>query len=268
MTYGSEAFRAKYGPWAVVAGASDGTGAAFAEELARRGVNVVLIARRGALLDEVAGGLDVETRVVVLDLSTDSAGAELAAATADLEVGLFIYNAGSDPRSRLLLDQPIDHLQALVRRNCVTALHGAYHFGQQMVGRGRGGLLFVSSFAGWAGSAHIAVYGATKAFDTVLAEALWAEWRDRGVDVLALVLGATDTPALRRLMDEHGGDFGELADPADVALVGLDHLDQGPTWSFGMPDPTGPSPLGGLSRRQAVEALSAGASAMFGPTGD
>ena len=50
----SAAFRAKYGPWAVVAGASDGTGAAFAEELARRGVNVVLVARRGALLDEVA----------------------------------------------------------------------------------------------------------------------------------------------------------------------------------------------------------------------
>jgi short-subunit dehydrogenase len=264
----SEAFRAKYGPWAVVAGASDGTGAAFAEELARRGVNVVLIARRGALLDEVAAGLDVETRVVVLDLSTENAGAELAAATADLEVGLFIYNAGSDPRSLLLLDQSIGDLQALVRRNCATALHGAYHFGRQMVERGRGGLLFVSSFAGWAGSAHIAVYGATKAFDTVLAEALWAEWRDRGVDVLALVLGATDTPSLRRLMAEHGGDFGELADPVDVALVGLDHLDHGPTWSFGMPDPTGPSPLGGLSRRQAVEALSAGALAMYGPPRD
>jgi short-subunit dehydrogenase len=137
-----------------------------------------------------------------------------------------------------------------------------------MVERGRGGVLFVSSFAGWAGSAHIAVYAATKAFDTVLAEALWAEWRDRGVDVLALVLGATDTPTLRRLMAEHGGDFGELADPVEVALVGLDHLDHGPTWSFGMPDPTGPSPLGGLSRRQAVEILSAGASAMYGPTGN
>ena len=67
-------------------------------------------------------------------------------------------------------------------------------------------------------------------------------------------------------MAEHGGDFGELADPVDVAVVGLDHLGDGPTWNFGMPDPTGPSPLGGLTRRQAVEALSAGASAMYGPT--
>jgi NAD(P)-dependent dehydrogenase (short-subunit alcohol dehydrogenase family) len=120
---------------------------------------------------------------------------------------------------------------------------------------------------GWAGSAHIATYCATKAFDTVLAEALWAEWREHGVDVLGLVLGATDTPSLRRLMAEHGGDLGELANPVEVALAGLDHLGDGPTWSVGMPEPTGPSPLDGLSRRQAVELLSAGASAMYGVQG-
>ena len=217
----SEAFRARYGPWAVVAGASDGTGAAFAEELAGRGVNVVLVARRGALLDEVAARLDVETRVVVLDLSTDDAGAALAAATADLEMGLFIYNAGSDPRSLLLLDQSIDDLQALVRRNCATPLHGARHFGQKMVERGSGGLLLVSSFACWAGSAHIAVYGATKAFSTVLAEALWAEWKDRGVDVLALVLGATDTPTL-------GGSWPSTA----VTSVCSPTLSTSPSWGW------------------------------------
>ena len=260
----SEQFRATYGPWAVVAGASDGTGAAFARELDRRGVNVVLVAN---LLHDVERQLEGESRVVVLDLSTEEAGAELAAATSDLEIGLFVYNAGADPKSLLLLDQPIDELQALVRRNCSTALYGAYHFGRKMVDRQRGGVLLVSSFACWAGAAHIAVYGATKAFDTVLAEALWAEWREQGVDVLALVLGATDTPSLRRLMAEHGGDLGALADPADVVLAGLDNLGRGPTWSYGMPDPAGPSPLGGLSRRQAVEALSAGSSAMFGSKG-
>jgi hypothetical protein len=82
--------------------------------------------------------------------------------------------------------------------------------------------------------------------------------------VLGLVLGATDTPSLRRLMAEHGGDLGELAAPTDVALAGLDHLGDGPTWSFGMPEPTGPSPLGGLPRRQAVELLSAGSAAVHG----
>ncbi len=256
-------FRATYGPWAVVAGASDGTGAAFVEELARRGVNVVLVARRRALLEELAAGLDVETRVVELDLSTDGAASALAAATADLEIGLFVYNAGADQHSVPLLDQPVDDLLALVRRNCSTVVEISHGFGRAMVDRGRGGLLLVTSGAAWVGASNVAVYGATKAFDLVLAEALWAEWRDSGVDVLGLVLGATDTPSLKRLLDRHGGDLGPLAAPADVATEALDHLGDGPTWSYGMPDPTGPSPLGALPRRQAVELMSQGTAAMF-----
>jgi uncharacterized protein len=259
----SENFVSSYGPWAVVAGASDGTGEAFAEELARRGVNVVLVARREGLLEDLANRLEVETRVVSLDLSKENAGAALAASTADLDIGLLIYNAGADPRTLPLLDQSLDDLQSLVRRNCNTVLDCAYLFGGQMVARHRGGMILVSSVAGWAGSSHIAAYCATKAFDTMLAESLWAEWKDDGVNVLGLVLGATDTPSLHRLMDEHGGSFGELADPADVAVLGLDHLGDGPTWNTSMPDPTGPSPLGGLSRRQAVALLSAGTASMY-----
>ena len=254
--------RERYGPWAVVAGASDGIGAAFAEELARHGVNVVLVARRQALLDEVAARLDVETRVVVLDLSTDGAATELAAATADLEVGMFVYNAGADPRAMKVLDQELVDLRALVRRNCNTVFETSVHFGSRMVTRGRGGLVLVTSGGGWAGGSSVATYNATKAFDLVLAEGLWAEWQPEGVDVLGLVLGATDTPALRRLLDEYGGDLGELADPAAVAKEAIDHLAEGPTWSYGMPDPTGPSPFDGLPRRQAVELMSAGAAAM------
>jgi uncharacterized protein len=259
----SRSFRSSYGPWAIVAGASDGTGAAFATDLARREVNVVLVARRRPLLEAVAAGLDVETRVVTLDLSTDDAGPQLAAATDDLDVGLLVYNAGADANSTPLLDQPIDDLRALVRRNCTTVLDTCHHFGGRMVQRGRGGVVLVTSGAAWAGGSHIATYGATKAFDLVLAEALWAEWRGHGVDVLGLVLGATDTPSLRRLLERHGGDFGELADPAAVATEALDHLADGPTWIHGSPEPTGPSPFGPLPRRQAVELMSQGSSAMF-----
>jgi short-subunit dehydrogenase len=263
MSATGDGFGRRYGPWAVVAGASDGTGAAFAEELGRRGVHVVLVARRRALLEELAARLPVEARAVELDLSTDAAADALAAATEDLDVGLFVYNAGADTANATFLDQPVDDLLALARRNCTTVLGCSHRFGERLRRRGRGGLVLVSSGAAWVGGSHIAAYGATKAFDLVLAEGLWAEWREHGVDVLALVLGATDTPSLRRSLAAHGGDLGALADPAQVATEALDHLADGPTWSHGMPDPGGPSPFGPLPRRQAVELMSQASSAMF-----
>lgn len=261
-TSDSEGFATRYGPWAVVAGASDGTGAAFATELGRRGIDVVLVARRRPLLEELAGQLDVRTRVVELDLSTDTAVDELAAATADLDVGLVVYNAGAEAIPRPMVDQPREELTALVRRNCSTVVGVCHHYGPPMLQRGSGGVILVSSFAGWAGAATVATYAATKAFDTVLAEGLWAEWSPQGVDVLGLVLTATDTPALRRTLDELGGDLGALASPQDVAVAGLDHLGDGPTWSHGVADPTGPSPLGTLPRRDAVALMTDGARAM------
>jgi short-subunit dehydrogenase len=261
-------FLSSYGPWAVVAGASDGTGAAFAEELAARGVNVVVVARRRALLEQLAVRLPTQTRVVVMDLSVADAGARLAAATADLDLGLVIYNAGADDYSTPFLQQPLDALRALVHRNCLTVLDACHRLGARMVARGSGGLVLVSSGAAWAGGGNIAAYGATKAFDLVLAEALWSEWRRAGVDVLALVLGATDTPSLRRLLAERGGAFPELAQPEAVARETLDHLRDGPTWSHGMPDPQGPSPFGPLPRRQAVELMSQASAVVHrGPDG-
>jgi short-subunit dehydrogenase len=251
-----------YGPWAIVAGASDGTGAAFAEELARHGVNLVLVARRQPLLDELAARLDVETRVVPLDLSTPTAIDELAKATSDLEVGLLVYNAGADTVNRTLLDRDLDELRGFVRRNCTSVLEACHHFGGLMVARGRGGVILVTSGAAWCGGATLSAYGATKAFDLVLAEGLWAEWREQGVDVLALVLGPTDTPSLQRSLERSRGTMNGLAVPADVAAEAIAHLADGPTWSYGMPDPTGPSPLGSLPRRQAVELMSQGAAAV------
>ncbi|MEZ4215202.1 MAG: SDR family NAD(P)-dependent oxidoreductase [Myxococcota bacterium] len=254
-------FQKRYGPWAVVAGASDGTGAAFAEQLAARGVNVVLVARRRALLEDLAARLPTEARVVVLDLATPDAGAVLAAATEDLDVGLVVYNAGADPHSLPFLEQPLTDLRSLVARNCATVVDTCHHFGKRLVARGRGGVVLVSSAAAWVGAGYIAAYGATKSFDLILAEALWAEWRPHGVDVLALVLGATDTPSLRAMLAKRGGTFPDIAKAEDVVREGLDHLADGPTWSIGMPDPRGPSPLATLPRRQASELLTEHASA-------
>jgi short-subunit dehydrogenase len=231
--------------------------------LAARGVNLVLVARRRPLLEELAAQLDVETRVVTLDLSLPTAAAELFEATGDLEIGLLVYNAGADAINLPLLSRELSEVRGMVERNCTNVLEASYRFGGRMVARGRGGILLVTSGAAWAGAKGLAPYGATKAFDLVLAESLWAEWRDAGVDVLGLVLGATDTPSLRRSLQTHGGNMGDLADPAAIAAEAIEHLGDGPTWSYGMPDPEGPSPLGALARRTAVELMSAGAASMY-----
>ena len=203
---------------------------------------------------------NVDARTFAIDLSTERAGTRLAEATADLEVGLFVYNAGADSSPGPFLEVPFDHVESMIRRNCVTVAAAARHFGAAMTARGRGGLILVSSGAAWAGGAHLATYCATKAFDLNLAEGLWAEWREAGVDVLALVLGKTDTPAYRELLAARGEEGTDLADPRQVALDGLDHLGDGPTWIFGMPDPLGASPFGSLPRRDAVLTMSQGRS--------
>ncbi|HEY7107775.1 MAG TPA: SDR family NAD(P)-dependent oxidoreductase [Acidimicrobiia bacterium] len=243
-------FSEHYGPWAVVAGASDGVGASVARLLGARGVNVVLVARRQQLLDDVAASIDTETRTVALDLSIPDADAALVRATDDLDVGLLVFNAGADPYASRFLEQPLASWTGLVRRNVDTVLGVCYRYGSAMVARGRGGIVLVTSGAAWAGGAYLAAYSASKAFDLNLGEALWAELRPHGVDVLSMVLGPTDTPAFRRVL--HGRDFDGIADPDDVARDMLDNIAEGPTW------PPDGSPFGPLTRRQAVELMSEG----------
>ena len=186
--------------------------------------------------------------------SAPQAGAELAEATADLPVGLLVYNAGADPNASQFLEKPVDVWSDMVARNCTTVVGTTHHFATFMRQRGRGGIVLVTSGAAWAGGSHLAVYAASKAFDLVLAESLWAELSPAGVDVLAMVLGPTDTPAFRKVLN--GRQLDGLADPDDVARDMLDNLADGPTLP---PDPT---PFSGIPRRQAVELMSQGSSAI------
>lgn len=250
-------FANRYGPWALVAGASEGVGAAVAQLLGQRGVNVVLVSRRQSALDEVAETVSSSTRTVAMDLSEPAAGEQLARVTADLEIGLLIFNAGADPHMSRFLEKSIDVWLAMLTRNCATVLASTHHFGGRMAERGHGGIVLVTSGAAWAGGSRLAVYGATKAFDLILAESLWSELAPSGVDVLAPVLGQTDTPALRKLIGDR--EISGLADPEDVARDILDNLANGPTW------PPDPSPLGSIPRRQAVELMSQGSASMFDP---
>ncbi|TPG37333.1 SDR family NAD(P)-dependent oxidoreductase [Mycobacterium hodleri] len=200
--------KARYGPWALIAGASDGVGAAFAETIASHGINVVLLARRAEVLNDVADGIHsrtgAATRVVVIDLSAADAKESIISATADLEIGLLVYCAGADADFAPFLENSITTAEAMLQRNCLIPMQLSHHYGRAMVERGRGGIVILSSGAAFVGAPNMATYGATKAFDMIFAEALWAELRDKGVDALGVVLGETDTPSLRRLREARG----------------------------------------------------------------
>jgi len=260
-------FSEKYGPWALVAGASDGVGAAFARSVAERGVNVILLARRKALLDEVGERIradtGVEVRSLSVDLSQDGAVPNILDATRDVEVGLLMYCAGADPNYEHFLNHSVETALAMVHRNCVVPMELCHHFAGQMVGRGRGGIVLVGSGAGLAGAPNMVAYGATKAFDMLMAESLWTEVHDKGVDVLGLILALTDTPALRRLMFKRG----ELSSPDDTSPIpgavtaeeaatdAIEYLAKGPTRFVGEMMQTGAQMLGSMDRNDAVKLM-------------
>jgi short-subunit dehydrogenase len=239
-------FPDRYGPWALIAGASEGVGASVARLLGERGVKVVLVGRRRETLDEVAAGVASETRSLVCDLNAADAPQRLIEGVADLEIGLVVYNAGASgclPPTGFLT-RPLEHWQGILDRNCLTVMTLAHQLGGRMVRRGHGGIVLVGSTSCWAGTANMAMYGATKAFQLVLAESLWAEFAPEGVDVLAMILGPTNTPAFQRMFA--GQAIEGVADCDEVARAMLDSLTAGPTW------PPGPSPFGAAPRRDAV----------------
>jgi uncharacterized protein len=192
-------FSERYGPWALVAGASEGIGAAFATALARRGLDLVLVARRPGPLAALAGRLPVRTITVAADLAATRGLAAVKEATRDLEVGLVVVNAAYSPIGRLIDQNPAQTQRAL-ELNCRAPLVLAHRHLPAMAARGRGGLIIMSSLAGLQGTPSLATYAATKAFGGVLAEGLWAELRGTGVDVLACVAGAVATPGLDATM--------------------------------------------------------------------
>ncbi|WP_068280750.1 SDR family NAD(P)-dependent oxidoreductase [Aldersonia kunmingensis] len=267
-------FARKYGPWALVAGASDGVGATFAESLAARGVDVVLIARRAEVLNDVASGIaerhGVGTRVLALDLAQPQAAAQILEGVADLEIGMLVYCAGADPNFAPFLSNSIETAESMVQRNCVVPMQLCHQLAQPMVARGRGGIVIFGSGAGLAGGPNMVAYGASKAFDMVFAESLWAELHGEGVDVLGVILGKTNTPALRRLEHSRGQLSSEDAVPEgaaaveDVVAEAIENLGNGPTLMAGEQMRAAAGFLGSLSRNEAVALISAASAGAMG----
>ena len=219
----------KYGPWAMVLGASEGIGEAFVRQIAAAGINVVLVSRRQSVLDALAASLPetVQHRTLAVDLTADDAVDQLIAATDDIEVGLVVYNAGADTMAVKFHDRSLDEVMHLVKLNVVTPTKLCHRVGAQMRARKRGGIILLGSMAGLAGTGWVATYSATKAYDQMLAEGLWRELKADGVDVMVLVAGATATPAHDRMGAKVTKEYPPM-DPADVAREGLAALGSGP----------------------------------------
>jgi short-subunit dehydrogenase len=222
------AFVSKYGPWAVIAGASEGLGAAFAAALAARGLNLLLIARRAEMLDDVAAQLRassmVEVRTQVCDVACGDFAPVLEAVTAEIEIGLAVYNAAFAPVGEMR-ERPLDDLLRVIDVNVRAPLIFARTLAPKMVTRGRGGIVLMSSLAGFQGAPRIATYAASKAFNIVLGEGLWSELRPHGVDVVVAAAGAIRTPGYAKTA---GSDAPGTLDPRDVAEAALDALGKGP----------------------------------------
>lgn len=257
----------RYGQWALVAGASEGIGRAFAEELAGHGFSLVLAARRRAPLESLARELSarhgIAVRTVEVDLSQSSSLASMAETTSDLEIGLAVYNAAHSTQGHFL-DRPLeDHLRA-VDLNCRGPLMFAHHFGGAMRARRRGGLILMSSMSGLQGTAMVASYAATKAFNTVLAEGLWEEWRAHGVDMLACIAGATRTPTFESSKPADGGALARPMEASQVAKEALASLGRVPSMIPGGVNRAAAYVMRLLPRAQAVSFISRATRRMYG----
>ncbi len=227
MTNPANNFARQYGPWALIAGGSEGIGLAFAKQLAQVGINLILLGRRTSALQTARQALanyDVAIETHSIDLSNAIDGEQLQAITADKEIGLLIYNAGATHGAELFHERPLDDALGLIQLNCHSPTTLCHLLGQAMRLRRRGGILLMSSMSGLTGGAYIASYCATKSFDIILAEGLYQELQPFGVHVMALIAGATDTPAMAR----SGIDIGQAMAADDVAREGLAALGSGP----------------------------------------
>ena len=189
-------FRSRYGEWAVVTGASDGIGRAFARTLAARKIDLVLVARRllpmQALSIELTAAHGIKTRVVVADLATDEGCRKMIDYCVDLDVGLLVASAGFGT-SGSFVHNPIALEQEMLAVNCAAVLGQCWHFGNRFAARGRGGIVLMSSVLAFQGTPRSANYAATKAYVQTLAEGLRVELKAFGVDVLASAPGPINT---------------------------------------------------------------------------
>jgi short-subunit dehydrogenase len=228
----------QYGPWAFIAGGSEGVGASFARLLAAGGINVVIAARKPepiqALAAELRSEFGVEVRELAINFCATDMMEHVRQATRDIDVGMLICNAGAENSQALFLERKPGRAEMMIALNVTAPTQLAYHFGAGMRERSRGGIIIVGSNSCHAGAPRQVVYSAAKAYQFNLAEGLWAELRPHNIHVLGLILGLTNTPNLARTgytPDPASGLV--MTEPDDVAQQGLDQLGREPIHCIG-----------------------------------
>ncbi|MGB5821772.1 MAG: SDR family NAD(P)-dependent oxidoreductase [Saonia sp.] len=188
--------KTKYGPWALITGASSGIGKELAEQLAGAGIHLVLTARRKNTLDELASILEakygVRTKNIVADLSTMEGVYKLTEDIGKLKIGCFIASAGFGTSGYFINGNLTSELD-MVQVNCVTLMMLTHYFSRKFAEQGNGGIILMSSIVGFQGVPNAAHYGATKAYVQSLAEGIYHELKPYGVDVLAAAPGPVNT---------------------------------------------------------------------------
>ena len=222
----SRDFQQKYGPWALVTGASSGIGREFALQLAARGVNVVLVARRAAELESLGASLrkkhGTDYRVAPIDLTANNALEQLQARCADLDIGLVVCNAGFGSAGPLTKADLATELR-MIDLNCRSLFALTRVFAEKLVARGNGGIVLLGSILGFQGTPMMANYAATKAYVISLGEAFAHEMRHTPIRVLTLAPGPTET----EFAQQAGMQFGTAMAAADVVRIALGNLDRG-----------------------------------------
>lgn len=205
--------RSKYGQFALITGASSGMGAEFARQLAKAGLDLVLVARRRSKLEEIAEELHGEfgTRVKIVELDLLDAGAsdELARRTEELDVGLVVLAAGiftAGPFTGNDLSSEAD----VVTLGAIRPMELTHHYASLFVERRRGGIILVASTIGHQSAPYLANYAATKAYVATLGQALSYELKRSGVDLTVLSPGPTNTEGVQ---SAEGIDFTKLPLP-------------------------------------------------------
>jgi short-subunit dehydrogenase len=217
------ALRRRFGPSALITGASDGIGRAFATRLAEQGFDLILVARREAALQELARDLGtrfgVDVLVLASDLSEPGAAPALLAATKGAPVGLVVAAAGFGSIGPFLERDGASEVN-MVDLNCRSVVELSHGFGQRMARQGRGGIVLFGSLLGFNGAPLSATYAATKGFVQSFAEGIAAEMRPLGVQVLSVAPGPVGTGFAARA----GMQMGRAATPDIVARSALGAL--------------------------------------------